>query len=338
MSSESVNSQKAPDETPRGHAARSPTRRRIVLAGMLALVLSPIIFMTAFVIPGPLQENRTVIVPHGSSIREIAALLDANGAIYNSYLFLAAAKIIAYDNLKSGEYELTPAESMASIVLMMHDGRSVLHWFTLTEGMTSAETHRLLNVSNILTGDSGTPPAEGSMLPETYRYSYGDNRAALIARMQKAMQDTLNELWPKREPGLPLKTPDEAVILASIVEKETGKAEERARIAGVFYNRLRQSMRLQSDPTVIYAVEKARGLMERPLTRDDLLFASPYNTYASDGLPPEPICNPGRAALEAVLHPEANDYLYFVADGTGGHVFAKGLAEHNKNVARWRKM
>jgi UPF0755 protein len=185
-----------------------------------------------------------------------------------------------------------------------------------------------------MSGDAILPP-EGSLLPETYRYSYGDSRAGMISRMQKSMQDALNELWPKRDPAIPLKSPLEAVIMASIIEKETGKAVERPRIAGVFYNRMRSNMRLQSDPTVIYAITLAKGPMNRELVHDDLAFASPFNTYTRDGLPPEPICNPGRAALEAALHPEQNDFLYFVADGTGGHVFSKDLAAHNQNVTKW---
>ncbi len=160
----------------------------------------------------------------------------------------------------------------------------------------------------------------------------------MITRMQKAMQETLADLWTKRDPSVPLKTPEEAVTMASIVEKETGKPAERPRIAEVFYNRLRHNMRLQSDPTVIYAITRAKGMLDHDLDHDDLAFPSPFNTYTSDGLPPEPICNPGRAALEAALHPEANDFLYFVADGTGGHVFARDLNEHNQNVTKWLKI
>jgi UPF0755 protein len=189
----------------------------------------------------------------------------------------------------------------------------------------------------ILTGTIVVPP-EGSLQPESYRYMYGDSRAGLITRMQKPMQDMLNDLWAKRDPSLPLSTPEEAVVMASIIEKETGKATERPRIAGVFYNRLRQHMRLQSDPTVIYGIMLAKGWMDHDIEHADLAFPSPYNTYTNDGLPPKPICNPGKAALEAALHPEANNYLYFVADGTGGHSFASTLAEHNQNVAKWNAL
>jgi UPF0755 protein len=189
-----------------------------------------------------------------------------------------------------------------------------------------------------MAGDIVTLPTEGSLLPETYNYSYGDSRAGIIFRMQKAMQETLNTLWEKRDPALTLKSPQEAVIMASIIEKETGKSDERARVAGVFINRLRQNMRLQSDPTVIYAIIRANGMLDHDLNHNDLAFPSPYNTYMSDGLPPGPICNPGRAALEAALHPEVNDYLYFVADGSGGHVFAHNLVTHNQNVTHWNEV
>jgi UPF0755 protein len=197
---------------------------------------------------------------------------------------------------------------------------------------------RLVNLDPVLNGTLDTLPAEGTLLPETYRYSYGDTRTALLGRMQKAMQDKLAEVWAGRDPDVPLKTPLEAVTLASIVEKETGKAEERPRIAGVFYNRLHENMRLQSDPTVIYALTLGKQPLDRPLTHDDLSFASPLNTYVSDGLPPQPICNPGSAALEAVAHPEHHHYLYFVADGTGGHAFAADLATQDQNINDWHQV
>jgi len=306
----------------------------VIVLLFLVLALPPISIIAAIMVPGPLPEARTVIVPHGSNVYGIASLLDKNEAIRSKTAFRIAAKLLASYQLKAGEYQITPHQSIADIVVMMHEGDSVVHWFTVAEGLTSADITNLLKNDPALTGDIPVPP-EGSLLPETYRYSYGDSRAALIARMQKSMQDALNDLWDKRDPSIPLKTPLEAVTLASIVEKETGKVAERPRIAGVFYNRLHQSMRLQSDPTVIYAIVHAKGSLDHELAHDDLMFPSPYNTYASDGLPPLPICNPGRAALDAAMHPEQNDFLYFVADGTGGHVFSKNLAEHNQNVTKW---
>jgi UPF0755 protein len=287
----------------------------------------------AIFMAGPSQSPITVIVPHGMSVREIAALLDKNNAVVSPLAFRVATKILGSDSLKAGEYEITAQESIADIVAKMHDGRSVVHMFTAAEGLTSAEIVALMKSNPALAGDV-VMPIDGSLLPETYRYSYGDTRSALVARMQKAMQDALNDLWAKRDMAIPLKSPIEAVVMASIIEKETGKPVERPRIAGVFYNRLRQGMRLQSDPTVIYAIARVKGPMNRDLTHDDLAFPSPYNTYASDGLPPEPICNPGRASLEAALHPEQNDFLYFVADGSGGHAFSRSLNEHNQNVTK----
>ncbi len=189
-----------------------------------------------------------------------------------------------------------------------------------------------------LSGETGPVPPEGSLLPETYHYSWNDDRAALVERMQTGMEVVLAELWPERAEGLPINTPEEAVILASIVEKETGVAEERPLVASVFVNRLKRGMRLQSDPTVVYGLTNGQRPLGRTLTFRDLDRPSPYNTYTNGGLPPGPIANPGRAALEAVLHPAESRYLYFVADGTGGHAFAKTLVEHNRNVAKWRKI
>ncbi|HSR71798.1 MAG TPA: endolytic transglycosylase MltG, partial [Kiloniellales bacterium] len=202
---------------------------------------------------------------------------------------------------------------------------------------TSQEAVTLIEQAEYLDGEIETVPPEGSLLPETYHYSRGDRREAVLERMRAALTDALAELWPRRVEGLPLSSPREAVILASIVEKETGLAEERPMIASVFYNRLRGGMRLQSDPTVVYGLAGGSGALGRPLTRADLQTPTPFNTYLIDGLPPEPISNPGRAAIEAVLQPAETEYLYFVADGNGGHRFAETLAEHNRNVAEWRR-
>lgn len=315
-------------------APRSSNPWVVVPLVMLMLLLPPVGFVATALIAGPLTENKTVVIPHGTNVREMATLLDKNGVIISPTVFRFASKVIGSDSLKAGEYEFTAHQSTADIILMLHEGRSVVHKFTVPEGLTSADISQMLKENLDLTS-AASVPQEGSLLPETYLYSFGDSRATMVARMQKSMKETLNELWDQRDPSLPLKSKEEAVIMASVIEKETGKAEERPRIAGVFYNRLQKSMRLQSDPTVIYAIVQAKGSMDRELTRNDLTFSSPYNTYTSDGLPPKPICNPGRASLEAALHPEKNEYLYFVADGTGGHVFARDLNEHNQNVARW---
>ena len=208
---------------------------------------------------------------------------------------------------------------------------------TVPEGLTSQEVVSILNGAYGLVGEITATPPEGSLLPETYRYIYGDTKAEMIRRMSKAMEDELDVLWAGRDPSVPFHSPDEAVILASLVEKETAVPAERSRIAGVFLNRLKRGMRLQSDPTVAYGLDQG-GSLGRALTRDDLKAANPYNTYQIDGLPPGPIANPGKDALSAVLHPQATDELYFVADGTGGHSFAKTLNEHNQNVRQWRRL
>ena len=301
----------------------------------LVVILIPALGVVGLFAPGPLEQEKTVVIAHGTSVADIGAQMRRENAVYFSSLFNVAAR--ATGSLKAGEYALPAGASAFDIAVLMHDGRFVIRTFTAPEGLTSAEVVRLLNDNPVLTGAISVFPPEGSLLPETYHYSYGDARAGIIARMQKAMHDRLNELWAGREAGLPLKSAEEAVVLASIVEKETGKTEERSRIAGVFYNRLSRNMRLQSDPTVIYAMTNGQRVLDRALTHNDLAFASPINTYASDGLPPLPICNPGLAALEAALHPEHNAFLYFVADGSGGHAFAADLATHNKNVITWRR-
>lgn len=307
-----------------------------MIMGFIFLLLSPFFIAALFIIPGPLKETTTIVIPYGTSTYEIGEKLHKNGVVYDASLFTLAARLIVANLLKAGEYQFTPHQSISNIVFMMHDGKSVIHMFTVAEGLTSGEIVHLLRNSPALTGDITDIPLEGTLLPETYRYSFGDTRGSMILRMQKSMQELVHELWVTHDPSLPLKSPQDAVIMASVIEKETGKSSERARIAGVFYNRLHINMRLQSDPTVIYAITQAKGSMDHELDHNDLSFQSPINTYASDGLPSQPICNPGRAALEAALHPEANDYLYFVADGTGGHAFSRDLNEHNLNVAKLR--
>jgi UPF0755 protein len=329
------------EETPTTEPVAKPKKRRPIFgfwSMMFYVIFVPPVLAAAFIfMPGPLKEAATVIVPHGSHVYDIAVKLDETGITINPVMFRLAARLLAKDNLQAGEYEFTPHQSMASVIEEMHEGHSILRLFTAPEGRTSAEIVALLN-DIPLTGTVPVP-TEGTLLPESYRYTGGDTRASLITRMQKSMQETITAEWAKRDSVIPLKTPQEAVIMASIIEKETGKPEERARIARVFYNRLQQNMRLQSDPTVIYAITQGKGPLNRSLSHDDLaLTNSAYNTYVSDGLPPGPICNPGRASIEAALHPEQNDFLYFVADGTGGHVFAKDLAEHNQNVAKWSQI
>ncbi len=307
----------------------------------LALLLSVLVSaagVAMIAIPGPATEKKTVIIPKNSGTREIGRILAENGIVHHALQFALPAHFLAPGKLRAGEYEFAPQLTVMNLIEKFQNGETVTHKISIPEGLTSAEIVTMLQAEPILIGDIKEIPAEGMLLPETYHYNYGDTRADMIARMAKLGETTLGALWLQRAPDLPFNSLQQARIMASIVEKETGKADERPRVAGVFINRLRQGIKLQSDPTVIYALTEGKAPLGRPLTHADLSTASPYNTYENFGLPPAPIANPGRAALEAVLHPEKNDFIYFVADGTGGHAFAKTLDEHNANVARWRKI
>jgi UPF0755 protein len=289
--------------------------------------------------PGPLAVERTVLIPQGAGVRRIAATLAREGVIATPELFTVMARLTGlHGRLKAGEYSFEPGIPQQAVLAKLVSGETVDRFVTLPEGLTSAEIVALINAAPGLAGTLETVPAEGTLLPETYHYEYGAERARILERMRGSMQETLARLWETRAPGLPFETPREAVVLASIVEKETGVESERAKVAGVFINRLERGMRLQSDPTVVYALTEGRTELDRALTRKDWQFDHPYNTYRIDGLPPGPIANPGRASLEAVLQPEETDALYFVADGSGGHAFARTLEEHNRNVAKWRRI
>ncbi|MDD4615685.1 MAG: endolytic transglycosylase MltG [Alphaproteobacteria bacterium] len=302
---------------------------------MLGLAISAACIGAAFA-PGPLDQSKNVIVAHGTRTSDIGTQLVQEKAVYSPFLFRIAALIAG--PLKAGEYAIPAKARPIDIARIMHEGISVVHTFTAAEGLTSTEIVKLLMSAPALSGTIPSVPPEGSLLPETYHYTYNDSREGILTRMQKAMREKIRELWAARDKDAPMKSIDEALALASIVEKETGKPSERARIAGVFFNRLRRNMRLQSDPTVIYALTNGKTSLNRPLTHNDLTTPSPINTYTNTGIPPQPICNPGRAALEAVLHPERHNYLYFVANGSGGHVFSSDLEAHNRNVASWRKI
>lgn len=309
----------------------------------IALCVTALVWM--FQSDGPLSETTMIQVERGQGLRQIARTLEDQGIVHSQYPFLIGAKLKnAGKPVQAGEYEIPARASIADILDMMQDGRVVHRFVTIPEGKTSYEIVQILKNAEGLSGEIETIPPEGSLLPETYAYVTGDTKHEKIARMQEAMNATVAEMWDGRANDLPFETSEEALILASIVEKETAVPSEYARVAGVFVNRLRKGMPLQTDPTVIYGMtlgkhdDNGKGPLGRRLLTKDLQVDTPYNTYTRTGLPPTPICNPGRAAIAATLHPENHDYLYFVADGTGGHAFAKTLAEHNANVAKWRKI
>jgi len=287
--------------------------------------------------PGPLAAPATVIIAPGSGLAVISHQLANAGVVRAPWMFQAEARRSGQSRaLKPGEYRFDTQVSLADALKKIVDHDVVLRFVTVPEGLLTAEILRVVDAAEGLQGDLPAIAQEGVLLPETYRYEWGDRKDAVIARMRAAHAKTLDELWAARAPDLPLATPEEALILASIIEKETGVPEERARVAAVFVNRLRIGMRLQSDPTVAYGLGAAMG--ERELTRADLAQPTPYNTYVMSGLPPAPICNPGRASIAAALHPAETNELYFVATGTGGHAFAATLDAHNRNVAAWRKL
>lgn len=312
----------------------------VSLAVLLAVAAGALWFylQSRYEAPGPLSAETIVVVPRGAGLAAIADDLAAAGVIADPTLFRIGVRLFGDARaLQAGEYAFPPAASMQDAAELIASGRTVVHRLTVPEGLTSVEVVALLEAAEPLDGTIEAVPPDGALLPETYHFHRGDSRAAVLQRMDEAMDAALEELWDKRAPNLPLNTPEEALVLASIIEKETGVDAERALVAGVFVNRLKKGMPLQSDPTVVYGITEGKAPLGRSLTRKDLANPTPYNTYQIAGLPPGPIANPGRAALEAALNPAETDFLYFVAAGDGGHAFAKTLAEHNRNVAKWRK-
>lgn len=331
---------------PRKRESASIGRRlaAMITAGGATLVVVGMLFVVGalwlYQGPGPAAKSgeiTSVVLRKGASVPEIAATLERGGVIRSSSIFMTVAQLTgAARSLKAGEYEFASRVSMAQVLEAIREGKVVRHQVTIPEGVTSDMAVDILMRSPVLSGVAPTPP-EGAILPETYRVERGEDRAAVLQRMMDARDELLDQLWAQRQPGLPFSTKEEAVTLASIVEKETGIASERPRVAAVFVNRLRTGMRLGSDPTIIYGLTRGRPL-GRGILLSEIQRLTPYNTYLIDGLPPTPIANPGRQALAAVLDPPRTDELYFVADGTGGHVFAKTYAEHEANVARWRQV
>ncbi len=294
---------------------------------------------TMLTAPGPLEATKNIVIPRGAGPVTMSKVLREEGVIAHDRLFRLALMIDpAPKPIKAGEYEIPPHISMQALVDLLQSGKLVQRRLTVPEGMTTAEVVDLVRKTEALSGEVTLDLKEGDLLPETYFYSRDDTRDGLLSRMKEAMDKTLDEAWRKRAAGLPLTTRREALVLASIIEKETAVPAERARVAAVYINRLRRRMKLESDPTVIYGVTGGKGPFNRELTRADLQSTSPYNTYMVVGLPPGPICNPGRASIVAATNPARDRSLYFVADGQGGHVFAVNVLEHNRNVERWRQI
>lgn len=283
---------------------------------------------------GPAEEQISFVLPEGSSLSKAAELLEDAGAVRSASAFLNRAKLLgSNDPIKAGEFIIPTGASNANIMAILQGNEFVLRLITIPEGMPSILVHETLMAEPLLTGEIAVP-AEGSILPESYSFERGESRAAVLKRMQDAMRNTLADLWEKRSGDIAVSSAQEAVILAAIVEKETGVPEERRKVAGLYSNRLKRSMMLQADPTVIYPVSRGKPLGRRIL-RSELEAVNDYNTYTSLGLPKGPITNPGRASIAAVLNPAKTSAIFMVADGTGGHVFADTLDEHNRNVERW---
>ena len=308
----------------------------ILLMGSAATV-----FLYDYAINQPLKisEDTLFLVNKGDSLNKIAQSLQDKGLVKDKYIFILFSKINRiYPQIKAGEYLFNGEFSIKQTAEKLSSGKVYLRKVTFPEGLTSTEIAKILHKENFLSKDEFAAPAEGSILPETYTYMRGDSPEKIIKQAQKAMQNVLEQAWQERDQNLPLQSKEELLILASIVEKETGIGMERAQVASVFVNRLRLGMLLQTDPTVIYALTNGKEDLNRPLTRKDLSIDSPYNTYKYAGLPPTPICNPGKDAIYAAAHPSETPYLYFVASGNGGHNFAATLSEHNENVRKWREL
>ncbi|MGO7961106.1 endolytic transglycosylase MltG [Rhizobium leguminosarum] len=349
---------KSPSEALRPERVPEPPKRSKKARGQVVLFLNFIMTMAVLVCvvavigfyyatstyrnPGPLQTNTNFIVRSGAGLTEIASNLERNAIISDARIFryLTATHLSAGESLKAGEYEIKARASMRDIMELLKSGKSILYSVSFPEGLTVRQMFDRMLQDTVLEGDlPAALPTEGSLRPDTYKFSRGTKRSEIIEQMAAAQQKLVDQIWDKRDQSLPLRSKEEFVTLASIVEKETGVPDERAHVASVFLNRLGKGMRLQSDPTIIYGLFGGEGKpADRPIYQSDLKRDTPYNTYVIKGLPPTPIANPGKDALEAVANPWKTQDLYFVADGSGGHVFSATLEEHNANVKRWRKL
>ncbi len=335
-----------PEREPRGprmHPLLSFLNGLLTLLFVTAALLVGILYFVKvrFDRPGPLTTSAVVVIPKGEGVSGIAERLERDGVIDDRSVFMTSVLYFIYfkgnGSLKAGEYEFRKYASMRQVLDTLVEGKSIDHKVSVAEGLTSQQIVARLLAEPDLKGDIAEVPAEGTLLPDTYKFGLDDTRQDILERMVNAQAKFLASLWEKRDEDIVVKTPEEAVILASIVEKETGRADERPHIASVFENRLKKNMRLQSDPTIIYGLAGGKGPLDHPIQQEELDRETPYNTYKINGLPPTPIANPGRAAIEAVLKPAKTKDLYFVADGNGGHIFAPTLEAHNKNVVRWRQ-
>jgi UPF0755 protein len=311
-----------------------------VLVGMIGVGGAYVYGKQMLESPGPLREDKIVNIPARAGKGDIAEALQKEGVIdVNRWVFIGGVFALkASSDLKPGEYEFRKNASLRDVIGTIVEGKVVQHAVTVPEGLTSEQIVARLSDNDIFIGAVREMPREGTLLPETYKFPRGTTREQVIQRMQQLQKRVLAEIWERRNTDIPVKTPEQLVTLASIVEKETGKADERSRVAAVFVNRLRQKMKLQSDPTIIYGLVGGKGTLGRPIKRSEIMQPSPYNTYVVDGLPPGPIANPGRASLEATANPARTRDLFFVADGTGGHSFTETYDQHQKNVAKLRTM
>ena len=345
---EALRPERVPEPRQRSHRAKSQFviflnfLMTIVVLGCVAALAGYYWAMSAYRSAGPLETAEEFTVRSGSGLNEISRQLERDGIVTDSRLFryITAARYRDGRTLKAGDYAIEAGASMEEVADLLESGKSILYSVSIPEGLTVEEIFDRLRDDPNLTGDLPEElPPEGSLMPQTYKFARGTPRSQIVEEMREGQDELVDEIWLRRDKDLPINDKNEFVTLASIVEKETGVPSERPRVAAVFINRLNKGMRLQSDPTVIYGLFGGEGKpSDRPIYRSDLDKETPYNTYKIDGLPPSPIANPGRAALEAVAHPASTDALYFVADGTGGHAFAKTLREHNANVRAWRKL